>query len=197
MTDRSQRDSRMALALCAVMLLVHCSLGLVRHYSLKTNAFDLSVYRLALWTTGTGRGTAYVPMFGYSLFAQHAMPTLLLLSPLAMVFGSPVDLILVQSAFVVGAAYLLFLFARPHVPSGMAFALILMFLLGRRPYSAATSYFYIESAEPMLVLSVLLAWTHRRMAWTLDTGRTRAGVQGRRRRLLHHVRTVFGAREAR
>jgi uncharacterized membrane protein len=151
------------------MLLVYCSLGLVRHYSLETNGFDLSVFDYALWTTGTGRGTAYVPMFGYSLFAQHAMPTLLLLSPLAMVFGSPVYLIVAQSAFFIVAAYLLFLFARPHVPPGMAFALMLMFLLGRRPYSAATSYFYIESAEPMLVLGALLAWTHRRMVlyWIL------------------------------
>jgi uncharacterized membrane protein len=169
MADSSQLDSRIALALCALMFLVYCSLGLVRHYSLETNGFDLSVFDYALWTTGTGRGTAYVPMFGYSLFAQHAMPTLLLLSPLAMVFGSPVYLIVVQSAFFIVAAYLLFLFARPYVPPGMAFALLLMFLLGRRPYTAATSYFYIESAEPMLVLGVLLAWTHRRMVlyWTL------------------------------
>jgi uncharacterized membrane protein len=151
------------------MFLVYSSLGLLRHFSLETNGFDLSVFDYALWSTAAGHGTAYVPMFGYSLFAQHAMPTLLLLSPLAVVFGAPVYLIVVQTACFVIAAYLLFLFARPHVPRGMAFALLLMFLLGRRPYSAATSYFYIESAEPMLVLGLLLAWRRRRMVayWIL------------------------------
>ena len=53
------------------------ALGLAAHRSLHTNAFDLSVFDYALWSTATGGPVAYVPMFRHSLFAQHFMPTLL------------------------------------------------------------------------------------------------------------------------
>jgi uncharacterized membrane protein len=154
-----------ALAVCAAAFFVQASLGLVTHRALGTNAFDLSVFDYAVWTSaGSGR-LGYVPMFGHSLFAQHLMPTLLLLAPLSRVFGSPAYLIVTQTLCYAVAAYLLYLFAIRHTTSRLALALVVAFLLSRRSFSAVNSYFYIESAEPALVLGMLLAWSARRPGW--------------------------------
>jgi uncharacterized membrane protein len=122
----------------------------------------LSVFDYALWTTASGGGVAYVPMFRHSLFAQHFMPTLLLLSPLSRLFGSPAYLIVVQTLFFAVAGFLLFVFAERHLPRRLALAFLAAFLLSRRSHSAVTSYFYIESAEPMLIFGALLAWSSGR-----------------------------------
>lgn len=101
-------------------------------------------------------------MFRYSLFAQHFMPTLLLLAPLSRLFDSPAYLIVLQTLFYAVAGFLLFRLAERHVPRQWALALLAAFLLSRRSHGAVTSYFYIESAEPMLIFGAILAWSSGR-----------------------------------
>ena len=160
---------RIAAGACVVVCLVYAALGLVTHRALGTNAFDLSVFDYALWTTGSGGGVAYVPMFRHSLFAQHFMPTLMGLVPFGRLFESPAYLIVLQALFHAVAGWLLFCLARRRLSAGLSLALLLAFLLSRRSYGAVTSYFYIESAEPMLVFGAILAWLDGRRAlyWTL------------------------------
>ena len=158
-----------ALALCAAAVLIYSGLGLAAHRSLHTNAFDLSVFDYALWTTATGGPVGYVPMFRHSLFAQHFMPTLLALSPIARLFDGPAWLIVVQALFHASAAFLLYRFARRHASGALALALTAAFLFSRRAHGAATSVFYIESAEPLLIFGALLARESRRLVayWVL------------------------------
>jgi uncharacterized membrane protein len=155
------RPGTVAAILCTLAFVLYTGLGLASHAAFRTNAFDLSVFDYALWTTAHGQ-LAYVPMFGYSLFAQHFMPTLLLLVPLPALFGSPVYLIVLQAAFFAGAGLLLYLLAASRADRYLALGLCIAFLFARRPYSAVTSYFYIESAEPLLVFG---------MVWALRAGR--------------------------
>jgi uncharacterized membrane protein len=166
---RERREGQLALGLCAAALLIYSSLGLAAHRSLQTNAFDLSVFDYALWTTASGGPLGYVPMFRHSLFAQHFMPSLLVLSPLARLFDGPAWLIVLQSLFHASAAFLLYRFARRHASNGIALALTAAFLFSRRAHGAATSVFYIESAEPLLIVAALLARESRRMVlyWLL------------------------------
>jgi uncharacterized membrane protein len=158
------RDARI-IGGCALAWAVHLFLAFNAHHQLRTPGFDLSVFDYAIWTTGTGAGAAFVPMFGYSLLAQHFMPSLLLLAPFGAVFTTPVYLLALQSAFFVAGAYLMYRLAARHVPGPYAVALLAAYLLSRRTHSAATSYFYIESAEPLLIFGALLAWTSGRRAW--------------------------------
>ena len=166
---RSAVASRLAVLLCAAAFLLYAALGLASHRSLHTNAFDLSVFDYALWSTATGGPIGYVPMFRHSLFAQHFMPTLLLLAPLARLFDSPAYLIVLQALFHAAGAFLLYRFAGHHTSSGVALALTAAFLFSRRAHAAATSVFYIESLVPLLVFGALLAWHRRRFAvyWVL------------------------------
>jgi hypothetical protein len=129
----------------------------------------LSVFDYALWTTATGGPVAYVPMFRHSLFAQHFMPTLLGLSPIARLSGGPAWLIVIQALFHAAAAFLLYRFARRHASGAVALALTTAFLFSRRAHGAATSVFYIESAEPLLIFGALLARESRRLVvyWVL------------------------------
>jgi uncharacterized membrane protein len=166
---RTNSALRVALVACVAAFLIYSCLGLISHYALRTSAFDLSVFDYALWTTASGGPLGYVPLFRHSLFAQHWMPTLLLLTPLSYVWSSPAYLIVLQSLFFSVAGVLFFGFAERHVSRGMALSLLAAFLFSRRSHSAVTSYFYIESAEPMLIFGALLAWSHGRAAiyWIL------------------------------
>jgi uncharacterized membrane protein len=102
-------------------------------------------------------------MFRHSLFAQHFMPALLPWSLFAPLFDGPAWLIVLQAAFHAAAAFLLYRFARRHTSYGVALALTAAFLFSRRAHGAATSAFYIESAEPLLIFGALLAWESRRL----------------------------------
>ena len=97
------------------------------------------------------------------------MPTLLALSPLARLFDGPAWLIVLQALFHASAAFLLYRFARRHASNGVALALTAAFLFSRRAHGAATSVFYIESAEPMLIFGALIARESRRLIvyWVL------------------------------
>lgn len=149
---------------CLVVWGVHLFLAVTAHNQLRTPGFDLSVFDYAIWNTAAGP-VAFVPMFGYSLLAQHFMPTLLLLAPLGALFETPVYLLALQSGFFVAGAYLMYRFAVRHVSAPYAIALLVAYVLSRRTHSAVTNYFYIESAEPLLIFGALLAWTTGRRAW--------------------------------
>jgi uncharacterized membrane protein len=164
----SSGENRTALAVCAAVFVIHAALGLFDHKALRTYA-DLSAFDYALWTTAAGGPIAYVPFFDHSLFSEHFMPTLLILTPVSLGFSSPEYLIVTQALFHAGAGFLLYLFARRFLANGTSLALMVAFLLSRRSYAAVSSYFYFESAEPLLVFGLLLAWTfeRRRLYWLL------------------------------
>lgn len=150
---------------CVLAWLAHLFIGITAHHQLRTPGFDLSVFDYAIWNTGVGGAAGFVPMFGHSLLAQHFMPTMLLLAPLGALFDTPVYLIALQASLFVTGAYLLYRFAEPRVPRPYAVALLAAYLVSRRTHSAATSYFYIESAEPLLAFGALLAWSAGRKVW--------------------------------
>ncbi len=137
-------------------LLLYVPLGLVRHYGLQTNAYDLSVFDYALWNALHG-AAGYVPFFGHSLGAHHVMPTLYGLLPLYAVVRSPVTLILVQFAAVGLAALLLHRLARQQMGGWLACAVTTAFLFSQRTHVALMSPFYVESLEPALVFGLVLA----------------------------------------
>jgi uncharacterized membrane protein len=154
---------------CAAAGGFYAAIGLWSQRGFGTNAFDLSVFDYALWTSGQGERLAFVPMFGYSLFAQHFMPTLLLLTPFPSIFPSPTYLIVIQAALFSLAGMTLYNLARQRIDERTALALCLAFLFSRRSYSAESSVFYIESAEPLLIFGMVWAQRTRRHAcyWVL------------------------------
>ena len=137
---------------------------LLEHYSLHTNAHDLSVFDYALWSSLRGEAM-YVPFYGHSLLANHAMPTLWTLLPIYVVFQSPATLLVLQLSFVAGASVLLWRLAAGQIPNVMTAALIAAFLFSRRSHSAIMSMFYIESLEPLLVFALVFAAERQR--WRL------------------------------
>ncbi|HEY6358000.1 MAG TPA: DUF2079 domain-containing protein, partial [Vicinamibacterales bacterium] len=128
------------------------------HASLHTNAYDLSVFDYALWNTWHGR-VGFVPFFGYTIFAQHFMPVLLLLAPVYALWPNTGFLIAIQTGAVAGASLLFFAMARRFgLAKPAALALMVVLLLSRRSHSAEVSYFYPESLQPALMFGMILAW---------------------------------------
>ncbi|MCY4510828.1 MAG: DUF2079 domain-containing protein [Acidobacteria bacterium] len=140
---------------------LYASRVLIQHYSLGTNAHDLSVFDYALWSSLRG-SAMYVPFYGQSLLNGHAMPALWALLPVYGLFQSPVTLLVLQLTFVAAASCLLWRLAVGRVSDFAVAALIAAFLFSRRSHSAIMSMFYIESLEPLLVFGMVLAATRRR-----------------------------------
>jgi uncharacterized membrane protein len=163
--DASPPGSAWPQALCVVATVLYAALALATHRSLGTNGFDLSVFDYALWTSATGGPLGYVPLFRHSLFSQHFMPTLLLLSPLSLVFSSPAYLLVLQAAVHGAAGWLLYRVAVRHLSPALSVALTAAFLFSRRSHSAIVTGFHIESLEPLLVFGLVLAWMERRLVW--------------------------------
>ncbi len=147
-----------------VWLLVYPTRVIVSHDHFGTNAYDLSVFEYAIWSTLHGE-LGRVPFMGQSLFSHHFMPTLLVLVPLYALWSSPLFLIAVQLLVLAAAAVLLWRLGSGKVPPLLLAAILVAFLFGRRSHSAVTSVFYIESLEPLLVFGVLMAYEHKYWAW--------------------------------
>lgn len=148
----------------ALWLLIYPVRLFIGHSRFATNAYDLSVFDYALWSTLTG-ALGHVPFLAHSLFSQHFMPTLLVLAPAYAAWPSPALLITIQIAAVVIAALLLARHASGTLPPLLAAALVFAFLFSRRSHSAIASVFYVESLEPALIFGFLLAWRARRWGW--------------------------------
>ena len=136
--------------------------GLAGHCSLGTNAYDLSVFDHALWSIARGEHGA-VSFLGHSIFSEHFMPVLYVLTPLHWLFPSPVLLLLLT---VVAAATAAVLFKRvmdtqQDLSPWLSTALMLLFLLSRRTHSAMSGFFYPEVFQAPLIFAVVLLWRSR------------------------------------
>jgi len=165
---------------CASVLIVWAAIYGTRaafgHLSLMTNAYDLSVFDYALWSTGRGH-PGYVPFLHQTLTAQHVMPTLAALLVPYQAWPSPSLLIAVQLLSFAIAGALLYLLLPRSLPSLACVALVVAFLFGRRSHSAAVSFYYIESLEPLLVFAMLLLWRAKRRAPVLAAGALALGCK--------------------
>ncbi|HEY3056973.1 MAG TPA: DUF2079 domain-containing protein [Thermoanaerobaculia bacterium] len=146
----------------AVSMLLYVLLAIAAHYSLRTNAFDLSLFDYAMWNTVHGR-PGWIPFVGHTIFSEHFMPILLLLAPIYSVWQSPVALIVFQLCAVGLAALLLSAVAKTvHLEPIARAAIVGAFLLSRASFFATTSFFYPESLQPVFVFGCVLAWRLRR-----------------------------------
>lgn len=156
-------QSAVALAIAAAWGGLYIWRTLVGHYSLGTNAYDLSVFDYAL--AGILRGTGgFIPFLGHSIFSHHFMPVLYVVAPFYAVFPGAVFLLLLQR-FVIGAAGFLFYrlqrhFGLDHLP---ALVLMLVFLMSRRTHSALAGFFYPECLQALLTFAIVAFWSSR--AW--------------------------------
>lgn len=148
----------------AAWLAIYPTRIIIGHTRFATNAYDLSVFDYALWSTLRG-DLGHVPFMNQSLFSHHFMVTLLALLPGYALLPSPMFLITVQLSAFAGAAVLLWLLAKPQLPPLVTGSLILAFLFGRRSHSAIAGVFYVESLEPLLIFGLLVAW--QRCRWSL------------------------------
>ena len=161
------RSDRFAFLIVLLWSAIYIWRGLVGHYALDTNAFDLSVFDYALWSLRHG-GLGYVPFLGHSIFSHHFMPLLALLVPLYAMFESPVFLLVLQVFVMAGAGLLFFAFQRRiGVETPVALALLAVFLFARRTHGAVAGSFYLECFQALLTFAVVLAWSRGRWRYWL------------------------------
>jgi uncharacterized membrane protein len=131
------------------------------HYSLATNAFDLSVFDYALWSLLRGDAGA-VPFIGHSIFAHHFMPILVALAPIYWAFQSPAFLLILQILIVAAAGLAFFRVQQMMgVDRRLSLLLLLVFLFSRRTHSATAGLFYPESLQTLLTFCLVLAFRGR------------------------------------
>jgi uncharacterized membrane protein len=158
--------NRPAWTIVAVWVAIYTYRIVVGHYSLGTNAFDLSVFDYSIWSLAHG-GNGFVPIYGYSLFGHHFGPFLFLFVPFYWAFEAafgaaaptPLFLLIVQVIGVAAAALLFLRFqARIGVERGLALALLGVFLFSRRMHGAMAGMFYPESFQMAFTFAAVASW---------------------------------------
>lgn len=161
------RDAIPVWALAGCWFILYLWRALIAHASLRTNAYDLSLFDYALWNTLQGQ-IGHVPFIGHSIFTQHFMPILVLLAPIYGLWESPIFLIVLQTLAMGTAGLVLYVIARRFgLARFPALAMVLVFLVCRRSHGATVAYFYPESLQPLLMLLLVLFWIDGRWrpAW--------------------------------
>ena len=161
--QQSRVTTDIAFLLASWLVAYAVILGL-NHLTLRTNAFDLSVFDYALWSTGNGARLGWVPFMDQSLLSHHFMPTLWLLWPLHVIAPTPSLLIVVQLASIAAAAALLGHALARGLPRLHVIALLVAFLFSRRSHVAVSSVYYVESLEPLLLFGMMWAMHTRTSA---------------------------------
>ena len=162
----SRSEHGLAVVVLGSWLILYVWRAVSGHYSLATNAFDLSVFDYSLWNTLRGKW-GFVPFLGHSIFSHHFMPVLLLLAPVYALVQSPVFLITLQEGSVAAGGWLFYRFERRiGLDRAVSLILLVVFLTTRRMHSAALSVFYPECFEAVLTFAVVAAWTRSaRVFW--------------------------------
>jgi uncharacterized membrane protein len=132
-----------------------------QHFSLNTNAYDLSVFDYALWNTVHGK-MLFVPFWGNSFFYEHFSPVLLLLVPVYALFSTPVTLLVLQCAAIALAAWPLYRIAeRIWGNKPLAAILILVFLNNWYVVHGVLYEVHIEMIVPLLVFLMFWSWLQK------------------------------------
>jgi len=161
------RQSRITIDIAFVLatwLVVYVVVLTLDHLTFRTNAFDLSVFDYALWSTRNGPRPGWVPFIDQSLLSHHFMPTLWLLWPLHVIAPTPALLIAVQIMSIAGAAAILSHALARELPRLHVIALLVAFLFSRRSHVAITSVYYVESLEPLFLFGMM--WGVHARKWS-------------------------------
>jgi uncharacterized membrane protein len=128
------------------------------HLSLRTNAFDLSLFDYALWTSLHGR-LGYVPFIGHSIFSEHFVPILMVLLPVYSLWQSPWTLLVIQVLAIAGAVWSMGrLMVVYRLEPFAAVAAAAAFVLSKKSYEAFSSFFYPECLQPLLAAGCVWGW---------------------------------------
>ena len=143
-------------------LALYVSRALVGHFDLQTSAYDLSIFDYAIADLAAG-GRGQVSFIGHSIFSDHAMLVLALLTPVYWIASSPVVLLVIQPLVVALGAWTFHRFmVRTSAPSWLALCVMILFLLARRTHSAMASMFYPEVFQTALTFLLVAVWTSER-----------------------------------
>lgn len=161
------RVSARALILGCVLLTVFLFRFLLsRFYALEINAWDFSMFDLAL-EQGTA-GPLYSIFFGQSYLAVHASYVLFLLVPLYWLWRSPYWLLGAQGLALVAATGIGFLAVRRILKDDLAAVLVALgFFLNSYTAKIAQYAFHVEVFYPLTLLLAALGFLRR--SWPLFT----------------------------
>jgi uncharacterized membrane protein len=151
-----------ALALFAVYL---GGFKTAQHLSLRTGAYDLSMFHHAVHHTLSGK---FLHAYGIerNFFSEHFSPLLLVLVPLYAVWSSPLSMLWAQSLGVAAAAIPLYLIAR-HLGLSRLLALLAVtaFAVNSQLWRGFAFDFHIELFLPLGVFAAVLFGLRGQWLW--------------------------------
>lgn len=148
-------------------------MGIARHMSLGTMAWDMGIFEQAFWNTLHGDLFFSSIRGNFSLMGEHFEPVLFLILPFYALKPSVEALIVIQAIFLGLSVYALYLIAKEKLSSRfLIFSVILSFVLSKglrgvglsdfHPeslillFSFLTFYFLIKKNNLMFILSCIL-----------------------------------------
>ncbi|ASJ06964.1 DUF2079 domain-containing protein [Thermococcus pacificus] len=106
-----------------------------RHYTFRTNAYDLGIFMQAIWSTANGFRVLYNTIEEYQVcvtthLGVHFSPILLVLVPIYKVFPHAETLLIIQTFVIALSAYPLFLLSKKVLHSErLSLAIVVLYLM--------------------------------------------------------------------
>lgn len=127
--------------------------SILQHYALNTHAEDLGMFTQIIWNTLHGK-VAYTTLKHECFFKEHFAPIYIVLSPLYLIFDTPVTLLVLQAVMLALTALPIYYIAMLKLKNPfVAYALSISYLLCPHIHCANLFDFHQEVLEGFLILS--------------------------------------------
>lgn len=146
-------DRVMLCSIFIILFIILSGLGIARHLSFSSMAWDMGIFDQALWNTLRGDILFSSIRGNMSLLGDHFEPILLFILPFYALWPRVATLVIIQSAALALCVFMIYLIARDKIESrSVIFALIISFVLSKSVRGIGLSDFHLEGFMPFLSL---------------------------------------------
>ena len=144
---------KLILVFILIYIIFFGTTSIIQHYALNTHAEDLGMFTQVVWNTLHGN-IAYTTLKHECFFKEHFAPIYIIISPLYIIFNTPVTLLVIQTIMLALMALPVYYIANLKLKSPLAaFALSLSYLFCPHIHCANLFDFHQEVIEGFLILT--------------------------------------------
>ena len=144
-------------------LIVLFSVGMLRHLTFHSKAYDLAIFDQVIWNLAHGNGWECSVRGVHDLRGDHFEPILLLFVPIYKILPHVGWLLLAQAASLVGAATILWATYRNRIGESAAFMLFLAFMFYPPIHWLSIADFHPIALAPFFIM--VAWWGRERDRW--------------------------------
>jgi len=162
---KNNNADRMIGLCCAIVALIWAALLINKFFNFAYYDWDLAFFAQAMHNLT--QGELYSSLFQKNFFANHANLISFVILPIYVIFHSPMTLVFLKLFSVVGAGWIVYLFAREKIGRPGAILVLMMFFFYPPNVFGILYEFDMEALAPIFCAGLYYAFVKERWRWFL------------------------------